>query len=327
VGKVQPKPARDVAVAAALGLILGVVAGLVREQFDRAVRGTEEAEEAFGQRAAVTLPPGFLGYRPFGARRKRKGLDPVVAELAIQRLAANILWSTEAAATRTLLVTSAHPEEGKTTIAANLAVELASAGHRVIVVEADLRRPKLQEYLDCPPPSASIGIDAVLRGRATITAAMVDIPVWDRVAVNGGSRSRQEEPSGRASSGRLRAILAAPGQTWPSEFGQERIEEVLSALKSRAEYVIFDAPPILVVPDAYPLVTIVDAVVAVVRNDKSTAVSVEAMSRLLRRLQARRVELVVTEAQGDEDDTYHVYTAISTGANASSPRGELEPEK
>ncbi len=307
VGKVEPKPVRNVAVAALLGLLLGVVAGMVREQFDDTVRGVEGAEEAFGQPATVSLPSGVLGHRPF-AEPTRRGLDPVVAELAIQRLVADILWTPESKDTRTLLVTSARPEEGKTTVTANLAVELASAGYRVIVVEADLRRPMLHHYLELDASAGQIGLDAVIRGTATITSAMVEVPVWKRdAAQERTAEGRQNGPRSGEGSGRLRAIVARPGHPWPSEVGGERVQEILSALRSRADYVIFDAPPILVVPDAYPLVRAVDAVVAVVRSGSSARKSTASMSRLLGRLRAQRVTLVVTEVEGALEGGYYAY--------------------
>lgn len=303
VGKVQPQPVRNIAVAAVLGLFLGIVAAFVREQFDDTLRGAEEAEEAFGRPPTAILPPKVLGYRPFGPRRRR-GPDPVVTELILQRLAADIVWSPEGADTRTLLVTSANPEEGKTTIAANLAVELAASGHKVIVVEADLRRPVLGQHLGLDRVNGTIGLDTVLRGQATITAAMVEVPVWDRT----GSPPPSGTPEGRRlSQGHLRAIVAGPGHVWPSEVGMERITEILGVLKSRADYVVLDAPPILVVPDAYPLVSAVDAVVAVVRSGRSTASATAAMSALLVRLRARRVHLVLTEAEAPFGQTYRAY--------------------
>jgi len=246
---VEPKPVRNVAVAAVLGLLLGVVAGMVREQFDDTVRGVEGAEEAFGQPATVSLPSGVLGHRPF-AGPTRRGLDPVMAELAIQRLVADILWTPESRDTRTLLVTSGRPEEGKTTVTANLAVELASAGYRVIVVEADLRRPMLHHYLELDASAGQIGLDAVIRGTATLTSTMVEVPVWQRNAQERTAEGRQSGPRTGEGSGRLRAIVAGPGHQWPSEVEVKRVQEILSTLRNWADYVIFDAPPILVVPDA-----------------------------------------------------------------------------
>ena len=306
VGKVEPKPVRNVAVAAVLGLLLGVVAGMVREQFDDTVRGVEGAEEAFGQPATVSLPSGVLGHRPF-AGPTRRGLDPVMAELAIQRLVADILWTPESRDTRTLLVTSGRPEEGKTTVTANLAVELASAGYRVIVVEADLRRPMLHHYLELDASAGQIGLDAVIRGTATLTSTMVEVPVWQRNAQERTAEGRQSGPRTGEGSGRLRAIVAGPGHQWPSEVEVKRVQEILSTLRNWADYVIFDAPPILVVPDAYPLVSAVDAVVAVVRSDRSTRKSTASMSRLIGRLGAQRVTLVVTEVEGAQESGYYAY--------------------
>jgi capsular polysaccharide biosynthesis protein/Mrp family chromosome partitioning ATPase len=307
-GRVQPKPVRNLAVAAMLGLILGLLAGFVREQFDDTVRGVEEAEQAFGQVATVTLSPGIVGYHPFDRQGKRA--DPILTELALQRLRATVLWSPESTeAARTLLVTSANPAEGKTTIAANLAVLMVIEGRNVIVVDADLRHPTLYRFLGMPLPLGDLSLGAVMDGQMSPTEALVEIPVPARAytSMDGDQRldswqqTRREAPA----SGRLRAILAAPGRVRTAEFGLARSVEVIEALRRDADVVIFDCPPILVVPDAYPFAASVDMVVAVVRNGQASRKATAAFSRTLERLRTRRTELVVTEAESSVAQAYY----------------------
>jgi Mrp family chromosome partitioning ATPase/capsular polysaccharide biosynthesis protein len=307
-GQVQPKPIRNLAVAIVLGALLGVIAAFVREQLDDTIRTVDQAEQAFGQAATITLAPGIVGYRPLD-RSQAKRIDPILTELAFQRLRASILWSPESREARTLLVTSANPEEGKTTVAANLAVLMVTEGRDVIVVEGDLRHPTLHRYLGMPPPMDAVGLDEILRGEAAAAEALIEIPVpaltftaVPRRRIGGSWIGHQAGPPAQ---GRLRAILTTLGSSQPSEVGLARTAEVLSELRSQAEFVIFDAPPILVVPDAYPFAVSVDTVIAVVRNGKATAKATAALSRSLERLGPRRVELVVTEAEAAFAQTYY----------------------
>jgi polysaccharide biosynthesis transport protein len=296
-GQIQPRPVRNIAVAVVLGGMLGLIAAFVREQMDDTIRSVEEAEQAFGQAATITLVPGIVGHRPLD-RRQSKKLDPILTELALQRLRASILWSPESRSARTLLVISANPEEGKTTVASNLAVLMVTEGRNVILVEGDLRHPTLSRYLGMPSPMQVVGLDEIMRGEATVAEALVEIPVPARTFAPEGRRGSWVSGRGETlAPGRLRAILAPPVSTRPSDVGLARTVEVIEELRSQAEFVIFDAPPILVVPDAFPFAVSVDTVIAVVRNGRASAKATAALSRSLERLGARRVELVVTEAE------------------------------
>lgn len=307
-GQVQPKPIRNLAVAIMLGAVLGVVAAFAREQLDDTIRTVDQAEQAFGQAATITLAPGIVGYRPLD-KYQAKRVDPILTELAFQRLRASILWSPESREARTLLVTSANPEEGKSTVAANLAVLMVTEGRDVILVEGDLRHPTLDRYLGMPLPLEAAGLDDILRGEVTAAEALIDIPVsaltFSSPPRRGMGGSWVSHQGGPLAHGRLRAVLTTSGSSQPSEVGLARTAEVVSDLRSQAEFVIFDAPPILVVPDAYPFAVSVDTVIAVVRNGKATAKATAALSRSLERLGARRVELVVTEAEAAFAQTYY----------------------
>jgi capsular polysaccharide biosynthesis protein/Mrp family chromosome partitioning ATPase len=315
-GQVQPKPVRNLAVASVLGLMLGLLTAVLIDQFDDTIRTLEDAETAFGQTATTTLAPNIVGFHPFDSQRRKS--DPVLTELALQRLRASILWSPDAGEARTLLVTSSSPEEGKTTIAANLAVIMVTEGRNVIVVDGDLRHPNLFRYLAMPEPHAAPSIDAVLNGDALVTDALVEIPVPARAfaPMDGNRRSAAWSGAAQESApGRLRAILASPREARPWEFGLARTIEVIEELRSMADFVIFDSPPILVVPDAYPFAVAVDTVVAVVRNRKTTGKATAALSRTLERLRARRVELVVTDAEQSYAQDYYYGHRPRVGAS------------
>ena len=319
-GQVEPKPVRDLAVAAALGILLGLLVAFLREQFDKTIRGVEQAETAFGQSVSGTLPPKLLGFRPFEADRGRKSkrLDPVLAELALQRLRASVFWSWEAGQNRTVVVTSARPEEGKTTVAVNLAVSMAAEGRDVILVDADLRRPLVHEYLNVKVGPNTKGLDAIGRKEVSIEDALVEVSLeGSRLGAPGSSARRARREGGKA---RLRVMPAAPGHTLPAEFTTDRAQEIVEELRSLAEYVIFDAPPILVVSDSYPLVVAADSVIAVVRNGKSTSPATTSLGRTLARLRLRHVrsaELVLTEIETDVDAGRYSYYSASDNVEAA----------
>jgi Mrp family chromosome partitioning ATPase len=173
----------------------------------------------------------------------------------------------------------------------------------VIVVEADLRRPALGRFLALRPTTGTPGIDWILRGQATIAEALVDVSFRSPgLPSANGSRSGTTRARERTR-GRLRAILTrsdeawAPGRVWPAEFGLIRTAEVVKELAEQADYVVIDSPPILVVTDAYPFAAAVDSVIAVVRNQSSTVTATEAMTKALERLEARRIQLLVTDVE------------------------------
>jgi receptor protein-tyrosine kinase len=326
---VAPTPLRNLAVAGALGLLLGLLAAFAREQLDDTVRNVEDAEAACGQRAITTLPPKFIGYRPLfrGKKRKKQAkarLDPVLIAMAQQRLRSNLMWSWEPRErSTTVAVTSAHPEEGKTTIAANLAVTMAAEGYDVIIVDTDLRRPMVYDYLGTEVGAATVSLDQVASGRASLEQSLVEIPVkprnaeWDVSTSSTSGRDEAESTRVPGSRGRLRAILAAPGHSQPSEFDLDVTARILKALRTDADYVILDAPPVLVVTDAYPFLAAADHVVAVARNGKSSTSAIAELFRTLERLrpQERRVaDLVVTEVETTTTPGYYGYVSGGTAA-------------
>jgi capsular polysaccharide biosynthesis protein/MinD-like ATPase involved in chromosome partitioning or flagellar assembly len=334
-GQVEPKPIRDLAVAGVLGVLLGLLVAFLREQFDKTIRGVEQAETAFGQAVSGTLPPKLLGFRPFDTDgRKSKRLDPVLAELALQRLRASVFWSWEAGQNRTVVVTSARPEEGKTTVAVNLAVSMAAEGRDVILVDADLRRPLIHEYLNVEVGSNTKGLDAIGRREVAIEDALIDVPLdTSRLGAPGSAaRKRAASAASAERQPRLRVMPAAPGHTLPAEFTMDRAQEIVEELRSMADYVIFDAPPILVVSDSFPLVVAVDSVIAIVRNGKSTSPATTTLGRTLARLRLRHVrsaELVLTEIETDVDAGRYSYysTADNTVGAAPTPAGSAQPSR
>jgi non-specific protein-tyrosine kinase len=159
---------------------------------------------------------------------------------AYRTLRTNLDFSSLDKPIKTMLVTSAGPEEGKSTVLANLAVTTAQAGRRVILVDCDLRRPTLHNIFN-------LKNDAGLTTMVVDDAAMESPPLRD-TGVEG-----------------LQLVSSGPLPPNPSELlGSRRMEEIIAALLERADVVLFDAPPVVAVTDAAVLATKVDGVLLVV---------------------------------------------------------------
>src|SRR6266536_766295 len=166
-GRVAPRPGRDLLFGAVLGLAIGLALAFVRASFDDRIQSSRDASEAFGAPVIGTLPkPSRRSRAAAGARdgRQEKRLLS-----ALELLRANVQFSS-AVQGPVIVVTSAHADEGKTRVAGDLGRALASAGNEVICVGADLRRPKLHEYLG--RPRRGPGLVDVLEGRLELADAL-----------------------------------------------------------------------------------------------------------------------------------------------------------
>jgi capsular exopolysaccharide synthesis family protein len=159
---------------------------------------------------------------------------------AYRTLRTNLDFSSLDKPIKTMLVTSAGPEEGKSTVLANLAVTTAQAGRKVILVDCDLRRPTLHNIFN-------LKNDLGLTTMVVEDAAMGSPPLQD-TGVEG-----------------LQLVSSGPLPPNPSELlGSRRMEEIIAALLEQADVVLFDAPPVVAVTDAAVLATKVDGVLLVI---------------------------------------------------------------
>ncbi len=233
---VSPKPVRNIALGAVLGLLLGLAAALVRETLDKTVKTQDDVK-------AVTDTPiiGAIMRDPDAIKR------PLIVEVdprspraeAFRSLRTNLQFIDAANHPRTLVVTSSLAGEGKSTMLANLALTMAQGGSRVCLVEADLRRPKVLDYLGL---EGAVGLTDALIGRAE---------VFDVIQPYGGTN--------------LWVLGAGPIPPNPSELlGSTTMRSTLNQLASRFDYVVIDSPPTLPVTDAVVLSSLVDGVIVVV---------------------------------------------------------------
>ncbi|RLC84885.1 MAG: capsular biosynthesis protein [Chloroflexi bacterium] len=194
---------------------------------------------------------------------------------AYRTLRTNLTFAALDKPIETLIVTSAAPGEGKSTVLANLAVTMAQGERRTILVDADLRRPGLHEIFGV---ANDRGLTTMIVGEA----AMDDPPLLD-VGVDN-----------------LWLVPSGPIPPNPADIlGSRRMEEVIAALKSRADIVLFDAPPIIAVTDAAVLGTKVDGVLLIVCAGRTRREHAQRARELLERVHVRIVGAVLNNAPRD----------------------------
>ena len=298
----SPKPLLDAIVAAVVGLLVGIVAAIVLELFDRSVRDEEDAA------ATARLPSLGVIPRPSpraGANPRRRPRGPSPAEIhepawralgssaetfaagpaalaaagassldweqdeSYSSLAISLLSRRLSAEQNVVLITSPGPQDGKTSVTLGLANALAELGQRVIAVECDLRRPRFAEYLGLAPSAQ--GLSAILARDTVLPAGLVPVGAAEQRAVAAKPRARS-----RAAKGLTTALETAPAQltvlpcgpipTRPlALLGGPQMAPTLRQLQSMADIVLIDTPPLGVIKDAVVLASLVDQAMLVAR--------------------------------------------------------------
>lgn len=286
---VSPNTRLDLAIGLAAGLVLGVLAAVVRELLlGRTVRSPDALRSVAG------VP--VLGDVPFDKDAKRSavaaaGTPSALRAESFRQLRTNLRFLDAADPVRSVVVTSSMSGEGKTTTAINLALAFASTGQRTLLVDADLRRPRVADYLSLP---GTVGLSTVLVGQADL----------EDVVQSWGETGLQVLASG-----------ALPPN--PSELlGTPRMAAVLGSLRDRYDVVVIDTPPLLPVTDAAVVARQVDGAVLAVRHGKTSRTQVDASARALQAVEARVLGTVLTMVPIRRNDEYASY-----GFEHSAPSG------
>lgn len=245
---------RTVAAALAAGLALGLAAAFVLDRLDNRVRGAADLQAALGVRSLGSIPV-------FPERHRHPSTALVTVHApggteadAFRRLRTSVLLAVRESGARTVAITSSVADEGKTTVAANLAVAMAQGGRRVLLVSADLRRGGVDELFELPPTP---GLTDVLLGHSTLDE--VERKVGDLTVISRGS----------------------PVDNPTDLLGSETTADAVEALAHGFDLVIFDTPPVLAVADVLVLAPRLDTTLLVVSlAQASTAQVAEATTEL-----------------------------------------------
>jgi capsular exopolysaccharide synthesis family protein len=298
---VGPNRARTIFLAFFMSIGLGFGLALFLEYLDDTVHSTEEVERVLHLPALAVIPS-------VGAAARRRVLPGTTAlqkhtngngngsgELlmnvdgrsplaeAYRHLRTSVLLSTAGRAPKSLLVTSSLPGEGKTTTAVNTAISLAQTGASVVIVDADMRRPRLQSIFGM---HGQLGLSSILSS---------DVSEADMLAMVGN-----DEASG------LSVLTSGPIPPNPAELlGSDQMRRLLAALQASYTHVVIDSPPVSSFTDGVLISTMVDGVLLVVHGGRSSRHIVRRSKQLLKDVGAKIFGVVLNNVNLQSHDYYY----------------------
>lgn len=299
-GPIGPNRLRTVFVALFLSLGLGVSFALFLEYLDDTVHSTDEVERLLHLPALAVIPSVGASARRRklaapGALQKRNGHASTNPELLMnvdgrsplaesyRHLRTSVLLSTAGRAPRSLLVTSSLPGEGKTTTAVNTAISLAQTGVSVVIIDADMRRPRLRSIFDLQDRG---GLSSILSSDFS-EAEMLQMVTKD-------------ESTG------LHLLSSGPIPPNPAELlGSEQMRRLLATLQSNFTHVIVDSPPVSSFTDGVLISSMVDGVLLVVHGGKSSRHVVRRSRQLLQDVGAKIFGVVLNNVNLHSHDYYY----------------------
>lgn len=301
----SPKTTKNTALGVFLGLVLGLGLAFVLERLDRRIRRPEDLETIFDQPLLGTVPKSAaLSSSARGKGGKRTALPPAEAE-AFNLIRAHLRFLNVDRDLRTVLIASATPEDGKSTIARHLAEAAARLGSRVLLLEVDLRHPTLAQQLNIRPGA---GLTEVLIGAIPMDEATQPVSL--------------ETPTGNRE--RTLDVLVA-GAVLPANPAEllesEAMDTVLERATSAYDLVVIDTPPLTAVSDAFPLLSKVDGVVIVGWVGVSRRDPVEHLHQVLASSGAPLVGVIANGSRFGASNAYATPSASTLSPAFTSTNG------
>ena len=292
----RPDKRRNILLALAMGLVGGVVLAFLLEAVDNTVRTPEQAQMLSNLPALGIIPatPSLLIRTRSQKALTEKGGKEAVELVTYRRpksdisesyraLRTAILLSATGSPPKVMLITSALPQEGKTTTSINTAVVLAQKGARVLLIDADLRRPSIHKVFNIKP---KVGLSTLLTGSSKVENTITHVPQLPNLFL----------------------LPAGPPPPHPAELlGSPLLKQYIEKWRLEYDHVIFDTPPALSVTDSILLSVEMDCVVLVIRSGNTTKAALRRTRELLTQVNARVLGIVVNAVDVNSPDYYHYY--------------------
>jgi succinoglycan biosynthesis transport protein ExoP len=282
---INGKPMQNLAFGGAIGLILAAGIAFLVEYLDDTVKNSDDIERLLKQPVV-----GYIAQIRYGSEAaeslyvNRQPRSPVTE--AFRSLRTNLEFSGVDHPIRRLLVTSSAPNDGKSTIAANLAALIAQGGKRVILIDADLRRPSLHRFLGV---SNRLGLSEVFRDHATLQSAIQPVEGLKNLSI----------------------ITSGSLPPNPSELlGSAKMEQIMQEAEKEADMIVLDSPPTLVA-DVQIVSSKVDGVVIVIRPGHTHVDAALATLEQLNRAGARVLGVVLNRIPRERAEYYGGYRHYS----------------
>jgi polysaccharide biosynthesis transport protein len=292
----EPNIPRNLAFAIVIGMISGVGLAFLLENMDNTVRTPEQAQ-------AISALPS-LGMIPLGSKATSRGVagarfvltsSKEAVEMVTQvrpqsqmaesyrALRTSLLLSNLGAPPKVIMVTSARPQEGKTTTSINTSIVLAQKGVRVLLIDGDLRRPSVHKTLGMGPRS---GLSNVLTGSATVQQTVVASPVLPNLFI-------------------LPAGTPPPN---PAELlASTNMRDLITELRDQFDHIVIDTPPTLSVTDAVVLSPCADATILVIRSGQTTKQALRRARDILTQVNAHVAGVLLNAVDLTSPDYYYYY--------------------
>lgn len=300
----SPKTTLYLIAAGLIGAAIGIGLALLRESIDVTVKSTEELTSRFKAVALGAVP--LDRDTPKHPIATVGGKGPGRAE-AFRQIRTNLQFAQIDEQPRSLLVTSAVSDEGKTMVACNIAVTLAQLGVDVVLMEGDLRRPRVAEYMGV---ERAVGLTSVLMGWTHWSEALQH---W------GGDDVR------------LRVMACGPTPPNPSEMlAGEAMDRLMTELEDNCDVVIIDGPPLLPVADSAVLAASASGTIVVVRQGKTKRQQIERALASLDAVDAHLYGLVLNMARKESGGIGNYGEYYGEDALFSAPRaadGSILPDQ
>ncbi|MCL5287199.1 MAG: polysaccharide biosynthesis tyrosine autokinase [Acidobacteria bacterium] len=296
---VRPNKALNIALSLVVGVILGGVLALFNEYLDNSVKVPEEVEQLIGLPALGVIPavasigsttaysrmlPAATPVKPQAQELATLSQPHSIVSEAYRALRTSILLSTSKHPPQTILITSGQPREGKTTTALNLCITLAQRGDRVVLIDSDLRRPRVHRSFGI---SNEVGLSSFLAGVVGID----DLP-----------RPVPHIPN-------LFVISSGPTPPNPAELlSSEPMVGLFSELRRQFDFIVMDSPPTITVADSMILAAHADGVMLVIHGGVTTRESLRQAHKLLAGVNARMLGVVLNNVDIRSADYQYYYT-------------------
>lgn len=296
---------------AVLGLLLGLGLAFLLEIVDMTIKTSRDIVRHAHVAILGTVPDVDDEEVPIDQVETAMHSNPrsMTAE-AFRAIRTNLLLSSPAERQRSIVVTSSRPEEGKTTVAVNLAIALAQSGRRVLLVDGNLHRPRLQELF---PKARKEGLSNILVGRGELNdlVTATDLP-------------------------NLSVLSSGPLPPNPTELlAGSYFQDMIAKASDRFDQIIFDGPPVLLMSDALVMAGVVDGVILVCRARQTSRGIVLRAREQLEQVNGRVFGAVLNAAQvrrggyfREQIRSYYDYQAEEAGRVTDSgrwlPKGEDE---
>ncbi|MGB3642307.1 MAG: polysaccharide biosynthesis tyrosine autokinase [Rivularia sp. (in: cyanobacteria)] len=294
---ISPKIQLNLALGGFLGILLGVGTALILEAMDKSLKTVDEAKKLLGYPLLGTIP------RVDEKDKERQDL-PVLnnpyspATTAFEILQTNLSFTMSDKALKVIVVSSSIPGEGKSFVSANLGVAIAQLGRRVLLIDADMRRPRQQEIWNVPN---MIGLSNVLVGQAALDGSVAEALVT--------------------------LDVLTCGKIPPNPLALLESQRMASLIKDASldyDFVIIDAPPLTAVADALNIGKLADGMLLVVRPGVANTGSVTAAKSLLEQSGQRVLGMVVNGVTADNSYGGYYYSKGYYGMNPAEMNGKVD---